>query len=97
MYTIMIRNMLNPQNMFLNIQEFNDSTNTNITILEYNTLKSCIPKTFSAKHKHFAKLSVETYLQIGNLKKLISIVKTKELYQNLIMDKETNQPHYKMG
>ena len=55
MYTIRIRSMLNPQNMFLNIQEFNDSTNTNITILEYNTLKSCIPKTLSTKHKHFAK------------------------------------------
>ena len=66
-------------------------------ILEYNALKSCIPKAwkklFLQNTNTSQKLSVEPYLQIGNFKKLISIVKTKELYQNLIMDKKTTQPH----
>lgn len=38
---IKILNMLNPQNTFLDVQEFNNN-NTNISILEYNALKSCI-------------------------------------------------------
>ena len=56
-YNIRILNMLNPQNIFLDIQGFNDSNNTNITILEYNTLKSCIPKAWKSlptTYKKFA-------------------------------------------
>ena len=38
--------MLNPQNMFLNIQDFDNFNGTRILVVEYNALKSCIPSSW---------------------------------------------------
>ena len=83
--------MLTPQNIFLNIQDFNNHNNTNITILEYNALKCCIPKAWRKVFLHndniHCTLPIEPCVQIGTIKKSVAIVKTKELYKNLIMEK----------
>ena len=93
-YNIKILNMLNPQNMFLNIQDFNSNNSTRISVLEYNALKSCIPsawkKLFLQNNNPIQKTLLEPSVQIGMIKKPISIIKSKELYQNLIMEK--NKP-----
>ena len=81
--------MLNPQNTFLDVQEFNN--NTNISILEYNALKSCIPgswkKIFIHKNNVAQNQPLEPSLLIGTIRKTISITKSKELYNSLIMNK----------
>ena len=44
---IKILNMLDPHNMFLNIEDFNNNNQTNMNILEYNALKCCIPSSWN--------------------------------------------------
>ena len=40
---IRIYDMISPYNTLLNHTEFNNPNKTNLTILNYNALKSCIP------------------------------------------------------
>ena len=90
-FNIKILNMLNQQNTFVDVREFNNNNNTNISILEYNALKSCIPgswkKIFIQKNNVAQNQSLEPSLLIGTIKKKISIIKSKELYNCLIMNK----------
>ena len=82
--------MLNPQNTFLNIQEFNNN-NTNVTIMEYNALKSSLPNPWNKliiQNNNIVKTqSLEPNLHIGNGMKPVSLIKTKEMYRNLIIEK----------
>ena len=83
--------MLTPQNEFLNIQEFNNKNQTNLTQLDYNALKSSIPKEwkilFLQNRNDIYIQSTEPNIKIGNINKSISIIKSKELYNNLIIKK----------
>ena len=86
---IRVLNLLSQQNTFLNIVDFNQYNNTNITTLEYNALKSCIPslwkKTFIQNNNNIEILTTEPTINIGNLKKSISKTTSKELYQSIIL------------
>ena len=88
---IRILNMLTPQNEFLNIQEFNNKNQSNLTQLDYNALKSSIPKEwktlFLQNRNDIYIQSTEPNIKIGNINKSISIIKSKELYNNLIINK----------
>ena len=48
-YNIRILNILSQQNTFINLEDFNKLNQTNIDTLEYNALKSCIPKSWKRK------------------------------------------------
>lgn len=45
-YNIKIVDVLISQNMFVNLQDCNNSNNTNIMILDYNVLKSSMPSSW---------------------------------------------------
>ena len=88
---IRILNLLSPQNTFLSIKDFNEYNQTNITILEYNALKSCIPplwkKTFLQNNNTIEIHSTEPTVTIRNLKRTITKTTSKELYQYMILHK----------
>ena len=90
-FNIKILNMLNPQNTFLSIQEFNNNNNTNISIMKYNALKCSLPnlwKKMIIQNNNIAKTqSLQPNIRIGNVIKPISLIKTKEMYNNLIIEK----------
>ena len=88
---IRILNMLSAQNTFLSLHDFNLKNCTKITILQYNALKSCIPKAwkkvFLENNNKIEAQILEPILQIRNTKKSIVKITSKELYQNLILHK----------
>ena len=90
-HNIRILNMLSAQNAFHSLYDFNLINCTKLTILQYNALKSCIPKTWKKVilgnyNKSEAQILVPT-LHIRNAKKSIAKITSKELYQNLIFKK----------
>ena len=90
-YNIRILNILSPQNTFRSLQDFNQLNQTNINVLEYNALKSCIPKSWKRKFLEndiAAEVKpIEPAIQINNTKKVISLITSKELYKTLILQK----------
>ena len=89
-YNIRILNLLSQQNTFLNINDFNHNNEMNISVLDYNALKTCIPNTwkrvFLQNNNVIESQPLEPMLLIGNLKKPISLITSKDIYRKLIME-----------
>ena len=83
--------MINPQNVFNTIREFNNINKTNLTQLDYNALKSSIPKNwktiFIQNHNNISIQPIKPTIKIGNINKPISLIKSKYMYNNLILYK----------
>ena len=88
---IRILDMINPQNVFYTTPEFNNLNKTNLTQLDYNALKSSIPKKwktiFIQNHNKVSIHPTEPSINIGNINKPISLIKSKDMYNNLILNK----------
>ena len=69
-YNIRILNILSTQNTFISLLDFNQLNQTNINVLEYNALKSCIPKSWKRKllenHSAVEVKPIEPTIQINN-------------------------------
>ena len=78
--------MLAPLNEFLNILKFNNLNQTILPQLDYNSLKSSIPKEwkilFLQNYNHLHIQSTEPNIKIGNINK-----SSKEMYNNFIINK----------
>ena len=83
--------MLDPLNNFFCIKDFNFKNETTLTILDYNALKSSIPITWKKiilrNTNQTKKESHEPKRLINNIRKPITLIKSKELYNNLVMEK----------
>ena len=89
---IRIYDMISPYNALLNHAEFNIQNKTNLSVLNYNALKSCIPRDWkhaivTGKKNNVNTETVNPIITINNIRKDITIVKSKELYTHLILQK----------
>ena len=89
---IRIYDMISQQNTLLNHTDFNNQNQTVLSILEYNALKSCIPKNWKKiiLKNNMNNIVIETVkpaVTIFNIKKEIGTIKSKELYGHLILQK----------
>ena len=90
-YKMKVLDMLDPLNNFFCIKDFNLKNETALTILDYNALKSSIPSTWKnimlRNTNQIKKESHEPKLLINNIRKPITLIKSKELYNNLVIEK----------
>ena len=91
---IRIFNKLSPQITSRSLQDLNQLNQININVLEYNALKSCIPKSWKRKFLENQSAAdvkpIEPTIQINNTKKVISLITSKELYNTLILQNNEN-------